>query len=126
MSWAREKQREGKLVEKTLNMAPIKRRPGPGLLDRGSHTPKGRTNLSYRAKLEDVGIEISMSHKGGCYDNGVVGSFNGTLKCAIILHKEPFLPVQILSQVAPASLLVDRRFLKLPLLLIPRTILPFF
>jgi transposase InsO family protein len=72
-------QRDGKLVEEALNMALLKRRPGSGLLhhsDRGSQY----TSLSYRTKLEDWGIEISMSRKGECYDNAVVESFNGTLK----------------------------------------------
>lgn len=79
IGWAMGAQRDGKLVEEALNMALLKRHPGPGLLhhsDRGSQY----TSLGYRAKLEDLGIEISMSRKGDCYDNAVVESFNGTLK----------------------------------------------
>jgi transposase InsO family protein len=79
VGWAMGAQRDGKLVEDALNMALLKRKPEPGLLhhsDRGSQY----TSLSYRAKLEQAGIEISMSRKGNCYDNALVESFNGTLK----------------------------------------------
>lgn len=79
VGWAMGAQRDGKLVEDALNMALLKRKPQPGLLhhsDRGSQY----TSLSYRAKLEEAGIEISMSRKGDCYDNALVESFNGTLK----------------------------------------------
>jgi putative transposase len=58
IGWARGAQRDGKLVEEALNMALLKRKPEPALLhhsDRGSQY----TSLSYRAKLEEAGIEIS-------------------------------------------------------------------
>jgi transposase InsO family protein len=79
VGWAMAAQRDGKLVEEALNMALLKRHPQAGLLhhsDRGSQY----TSLSYRARLEEIGIEISMSRKGDCYDNALVESFNGTLK----------------------------------------------
>jgi transposase InsO family protein len=79
VGWAMGAQRDGKLVEDALNMALLKRKPKPGLLhhsDRGSQY----TSISYRARLEEAGIEISMSRKGDCYDNALVESFNGTLK----------------------------------------------
>lgn len=79
VGWAMGAQRDGKLVEEALNMALLKRHPAPGLLhhsDRGSQY----TSTSYQTKLEEAGIEISMSRKGDCYDNALVESFNGTLK----------------------------------------------
>ncbi len=79
VGWAMGALRDGKLVEEALNMGLLKRHPEPGLLhhsDRGSQY----TSTSYRAKLEEQGIEISMSRKGDCYDNALVESFNGTLK----------------------------------------------
>jgi transposase InsO family protein len=60
-------------------MALFSRHPAVGLLfhsDRGSQY----TSDAYRAALAQVGITVSMSRTGNCYDNAVTESFFGTLK----------------------------------------------
>jgi len=38
------------------------------------------TSKEFKAKLNELGVKQSMSGKGNCYDNAVVGSFFSILK----------------------------------------------
>ena len=67
------------LVEAALDMALQQRRPPPGLLhhsDRGSQY----TSQSYRQRLLERGVTLSMSRVGACRDNAPMESFWATLK----------------------------------------------
>lgn len=67
------------LVEAALDMALQQRRPQPGLLhhsDRGSQY----TSQSYRQRLHECGVTLSMSRVGECRDNAPMESFWATLK----------------------------------------------
>lgn len=67
------------LAEAALDMAFQQRRPKPGLLhhsDRGSQY----TSQSYRQRLLERGVSLSMSRVGECRDNAPMESFWATLK----------------------------------------------
>jgi putative transposase len=67
------------LVESALKMAVARRRPPAGLLH---HSDRGcqYTSHAYRRQLELLGMVVSMSRKGNCWDNAVMESFFGSLK----------------------------------------------
>lgn len=80
VGWAMGTHRDAELVEQALLMALARRHPHAGLLhhsDRGSQY----TSASYQALLAQEGIQVSMSRKGNGYDNAVMESFFGSLKC---------------------------------------------
>ncbi len=79
IGWAMAAIQDETLIEAALRMALLGRHPAVGLLfhsDRGSQY----TSDAYRAMLVQVGITVSMSRTGNCYDNAVTESFFGTLK----------------------------------------------
>lgn len=47
------------------------------------HTDQGYlyTNAAFGKKLAEMGCEQSLSRRGNCYDNAVIESFNGSMKC---------------------------------------------
>jgi putative transposase len=51
-----------------------------------SHSDRGTQYASddYRAKLKELGITVSMSRKGNCYDNAFAETFFGTLKNELV------------------------------------------
>jgi putative transposase len=51
-----------------------------------SHSDRGSQYASeaYRARLKELGITVSMSRKGNCYDNAFAETFFGTLKNELI------------------------------------------
>jgi putative transposase len=67
------------LVESALKMAVARRRPQAGLLH---HSDRGcqYTSHAYRRQLEGLGIVVSMSRKGNCWDHALMESFFGSLK----------------------------------------------
>jgi putative transposase len=67
------------LVESALKMAVARRRPQAGLLH---HSDRGcqYTSHAYRRQLELLGMVVSMSRTGNCWDNAVMESFFGSLK----------------------------------------------
>lgn len=79
VGWAVADHMRTDLVLRALDEALLRRRPGGDLLH---HSDRGSQYASddYRARLEALGIECSMSRKGNCWDNAVVESFFGTLK----------------------------------------------
>jgi putative transposase len=83
VGWALADHMRSELVESALDMALGSRVPAPNMLhhsDRGSQY----ASAAYRGKLAALGIQVSMSRRGDCYDNAVVESFNGTLKQELV------------------------------------------
>lgn len=83
VGWAMSDRMTSQIVESALSMAIGLRQPGPGLLhhsDRGSQY----TGADYQTLLSKHGLQCSMSRKGNCWDNAVIESFFGTLKCELI------------------------------------------
>jgi transposase InsO family protein len=83
VGWALEDHLRTELAVKALHMALGSRVPAANLLH---HSDRGcqYASASYRALLEQHGIEVSMSRRGNCYDNAVVESFFGTLKQELV------------------------------------------
>lgn len=79
IGWSMSGHCDEELVAKALQMALVRRRPNSGLVhhsDRGSQY----TSHTYRQRLEQAGVVVSMSRKGNCWDNAVMESFFGSLK----------------------------------------------
>lgn len=70
-----------------LAQAVQRRRPSRGLLH---HSDRGcqYTSATYRAALAELGVTVSMSRKGNCWDNAVAESFFATLKNELISRKK--------------------------------------
>jgi transposase InsO family protein len=85
VGWALADHMRTELVEAALLSALGKREPSADLLH---HTDRGSQYASenYRRRLKDLGIAVSMSRRGDCYDNAVVESFFGTLKQELVHH----------------------------------------
>jgi len=66
-----------------LDMAVKRRHPQRGLLH---HSDRGcqYTSNDYVTALHELGIELSMSRRGNCWDNAVAESFFATLKTELI------------------------------------------
>src|SRR5256885_16979225 len=75
-------------VAQALEMAIARRKPQAGLLHHSDRGVQYACEL-YRELLEEHGIVRSMSRPGDCYDNAVVESFFGTLKCELV-HRRHF------------------------------------
>jgi putative transposase len=78
VGWAMAATEDSALVELALRMAVARRHPEAGLLhhsDRGSEF----TSERYQAALRELGIEVSMSRTGNCWDNAAMESFFATL-----------------------------------------------
>jgi putative transposase len=78
VGWAMAATEDEQLVELALRMALATRHPPAGLLhhsDRGSEF----TSERYLALLQEVGMEVSMSRTGDCYDNAAMEAFFATL-----------------------------------------------
>jgi putative transposase len=85
IGWALADHMRTELVETALVAALGKREPSADLLH---HTDRGSqyASTSYRRRLDALGISVSMSRRGDCYDNAVVESFFGTLKQELVHH----------------------------------------
>lgn len=79
VGWAMSASCDEELVENALNMAVVRRRPKAGLLH---HSDRGcpYTSRAYRRRLDQIGVVVSMSRKGNCWDNTAMESFFGSLK----------------------------------------------
>jgi transposase InsO family protein len=78
VGWAMGATEDAALVELALRMAVARRHPEAGLLhhsDRGTEFTSDR----YQAALRELGIEVSMSRTGNCWDNEAMESFFATL-----------------------------------------------
>jgi putative transposase len=89
VGWAMSETMPQELTLCALDVALGWRDPDAGLVhhsDRGSQYAANE----YREKLEALGIKVSMSRKGDCWDNAPMESVNGTLKveCVHGVHFE--------------------------------------
>jgi len=78
VGWAMAPSEDSALVELALGMAVARRHPEVGLLhhaDRGTEFTSDR----YQVALRELGIEVSMSRTGNCWDNAAMESFFATL-----------------------------------------------
>jgi putative transposase len=87
VGWAMAATEDAVLVELALRMAVARRHPEAGLLhhsDRGTEFTSDR----YQAALRELGIEVSMSRTGNCWDNAAMESFFATLtkECLNRMH----------------------------------------
>ena len=83
VGWAMAEHLRTELVEDALDCALGARSPTANMLH---HSDRGcqYASTSYRKKLERLGIRVSMSRPGNCYDNAVVESLVGTLKQELV------------------------------------------
>jgi len=85
VGWAFADHMRTELVESALVCALGKREPSKDLLH---HSERGSQYAStcYRSRLAALGLAVSMSRRGDCYDNAMVESFFGTLKQELVCH----------------------------------------
>ncbi|MBO0796014.1 MAG: IS3 family transposase [Ktedonobacteraceae bacterium] len=78
VGWSMSTTEDGELAELALRMAVARRHPRSGLLhhsDRGTEFTCDR----YQAALRELGVEVSMSRTGNCWDNAAMEAFFATL-----------------------------------------------
>jgi len=87
VGWAMGATNDEELVTLALEMALVRRSPPREML---LHSDQGSTYTStgYLARLADVGIVVSMSRTGDCYDNAAMESFFSTLKGECVARQE--------------------------------------
>jgi len=75
------------LVSDALQMAVVRRLPGPDLLH---HSDRGMQYASedYQYLLQSHQMQSSMSGKGNCWDNACAESFWATLKTELVHHEQ--------------------------------------
>lgn len=86
VGWSIDSTLSTRLPLTALDAAVRRRRPGKGLLH---HSDRGcqYTSTKYREVLASLGITVSMSRKGNCWDNAVVESFFATLKKELVYKR---------------------------------------
>lgn len=86
VGWALDTTLTTQLPLRALDMAVRRRIPGSSLLH---HSDRGcqYTSQEYRRALEDLGVEVSMSRKGNCWDNAVAESFFSTIKLELVYER---------------------------------------
>jgi putative transposase len=86
VGWALDATLTTSLPLRALDEAIRRRAPKPGLQH---HSDRGcqYTSQDYRATLNALGIEVSMSRKGNCWDNAVAESFFATFKTELIYRR---------------------------------------
>ena len=74
------------LVKQSLLKAVRTKRPSKGLIH---HSDRGIQYCAhtYQKLLTQLGMKVSMSRKGNCYDNAPLESFWGTLKNELVHHR---------------------------------------
>ena len=83
VGWAIDVTATTRLALAALHSAVQKRRPTAGLLH---HSDRGcqYTSAEYRQRLQGLGVTVSMSRTGNCWDNAVAESFFATLKNELV------------------------------------------
>lgn len=83
VGWAIDVTATTRLALAALHSAVQKRRPTAGLLH---HSDRGcqYTSAEYRQQLQGLGVTVSMSRTGNCWDNAVAESFFATLKNELV------------------------------------------
>jgi transposase InsO family protein len=86
VGWALDTTLTTQLPLRALDMAVRRRAPGSALLH---HSDRGcqYTSQEYRGALEELGIDVSMSRKGNCWDNAVAESFFATIKAELVYDR---------------------------------------
>lgn len=86
VGWALDSTLSTRLPLAALDNAIRRRRPGGGLMH---HSDRGcqYTSTQYRDELARLGISVSMSRKGNCWDNAVAESFFATLKNELVYRR---------------------------------------
>ena len=86
VGWALDTTLTTKLPLAALDMAIRRRRPSAGLLH---HSDRGcqYTSDEYRSALASLGVTVSMSRKGNCWDNAVAESFFATIKNELVYRQ---------------------------------------
>jgi transposase InsO family protein len=86
VGWALDTTLSTRLPLAALQMAIQRRRPGAGLLH---HSDRGcqYTSADYRRALAELGVQVSMSRKGNCWDNAVAESFFATFKTELVYQR---------------------------------------
>jgi transposase InsO family protein len=87
VGWSMGKRLTSTLVCDALQMALWRRRPPKGQLIHHSDRGVQYASKAFRKLLQRHGISGSMSRKGDCWDNAVVESFFGSLKCERVLWR---------------------------------------
>ena len=82
VGWAVSRDCDTELALLCLNAAVARHTPPLGLMH---HTDRGSTYAAgpYRRPLEQLGMIVSMSRKGNCWDNAVAESTIGTIKAEL-------------------------------------------
>jgi transposase InsO family protein len=86
VGWALDTTLSTRLPLAALDMAVRRRRPSAGLLH---HSDRGcqYTSRDYREALGKLGVTVSMSRTGNCWDNAVAESFFATLKTELVYRQ---------------------------------------
>jgi putative transposase len=79
VGWAMDQHNDEQLVRRAFEMALLRRSPPTEVL---LHSDQGSpyTSTGYLSRLRALGIVVSMSRTGDCYDNAAMESFFSTLK----------------------------------------------
>ena len=87
VGWALDASLSPRLPLAALNVAVQRRRPDAGLLH---HSDRGcqYTSTEYRETLSGLGVTVSMSRTGNCWDNAVAESFFATFKNELIHRRQ--------------------------------------
>lgn len=86
VGWALDRTLSTVLPLRALGMAIQRRRPQAGLLH---HSDRGcqYTSSEYRQALAHLGVEVSMSRRGNCWDNAVAESLFATIKTELFYRR---------------------------------------
>jgi transposase InsO family protein len=87
VGWSLDASLETRLVRTALENAVERRRPAAGSLLHHSDRGCQYTSQEYRSALANLGVEVSMSRRGNCWDNAVAESFFATLKSELVAPK---------------------------------------
>jgi transposase InsO family protein len=93
VGWSMATHLRTELISAALDMAVIRRRPGPGLVH---HSDRGTqyTSLAFGRRLREAGVAASMGSTGDCYDNAMAESFFATLEVELIDRSDWSGPVE--------------------------------
>jgi len=83
VGWSMDPSASTILVTRALDMALLRRRPGPGLIHHSDHGTQ-YTSLAFGGRLRAAGIAASMGRVGDSYDNAMAESFFASLETELI------------------------------------------